>query len=368
MIGESPSLVAWSLSEPRPADLRSFLDVHADAYECYGSGKVALRDGLAPLSEPGENVLLPAYLPDAVAEPLAELGLEARYYAIEPDLSPDLADLESRVDEGTVAVLTVDYFGFPTPDFEAVAALADERGCYHVDDNAHGALSVHDGTLLGTRGHLGIASLRKLFPVPDGAVLYLGDDGVADRYEPTALAGVADGVDAGDCRFVLKSLAADLLDRNALVKESVESIAGRRGGAGDPGERYEAAKTRMSRLTARVVADVDPSGVRAARRTNYRVWRRLLRDRSDVEPLYETLPEGICPQVFPVRAERPRRLLAALERGGVEAHTWPRLPAVVRGGPAYGTARRLSREVVALPVHQHVEPSAIEEAGAALRR
>lgn len=367
MIGESPSLVAWSLSEPRPSDLRSFLDVHADAYEYYGSGKVALRDGLAPLSDPGENVLLPAYLPDAVAEPLSELGLEARYYAIEADLSPDLADLAARVDERTAAVLTVDYFGFPAPGFEAVAEIAAERDCYHVDDNAHGALSVHDGALLGTRGHLGIVSLRKLFPVPDGAVLYL-DEGVADRYEPSPLAGIADGIDADDCRFVLKSLAADLLDRNALVRESVESIARRRRGAGGPAERYEAAKTRMSRLTARVVADVDPYEVRAARRTNYRVWRRLLRDRPGVEPLYETLPEGVCPQVFPVRAERPRRLLAALERGGVEAHTWPRLPAAVRGRPAYETARRLSREVVVLPVHQHVEPSAIEAAGAALRR
>lgn len=109
-------------------------------------------------------------------------GLEVRYYALEADLSPAFSDLESRIDADTVAVLSINYFGFPQPGFGDVTSLAADYGCYHVDDNAHSVLSVHDGELLGTRGHLGITSLRKLLPVPDGGLLY-ADPEVTDRLE-----------------------------------------------------------------------------------------------------------------------------------------------------------------------------------------
>ncbi|WP_081443554.1 DegT/DnrJ/EryC1/StrS family aminotransferase [Haloterrigena turkmenica] len=369
MISEHPSLSARTLLDRRATGIEPFLERYTANFAFYGSGKAALYDGLAGLVTPGENVLVPAYLPDAVVEPFRDLGLEPRYYRVRETLAPDRADLAERLDDETAAVVTVDYFGFPQPELEAVASLLADRDCYHVDDNAHAPLSVDDGTLLGTRGHLGVTSLRKLLPIPDGAVLYCNDDSVAARLEPLSFAGVRDRFGVDDCRYVLESLAGDLLGTNATVRRAVERLVAERAvSVPDPKARYEAAKTPMSRLSAAVVAAADPTAIRRARRTNYLAWRRCFDSRSGVEAYHETLPEGICPQVFPLRTGSPQRLVAALERCGVAAHTWPRLAATVRDDPAYAVARRLARETVVLPVHQGVDPIAIEAVDDRLRR
>ncbi|GAB3036249.1 DegT/DnrJ/EryC1/StrS family aminotransferase [Natronobiforma cellulositropha] len=369
MISGSPSLFTWSLSEPRPVGLTSFLRQRADALWFYGSSKAALRDVLPALAAPGETILVPSYLPDAVVEPVEELGLETRYYAIEPDLSPDLADLERRLDDRTAAVVSVNYFGFPQPGLEATLDLAEEYDCYHVDDNAHGALSVDDGTLLGTRGHVGVASLWKLLPIPNGAVLYVSDEAVRRRFTPSPLATPRAGFDTEDYRFVMKSLAVDVLSTHTAVKQSIGALVSRRGGGvADPRTRYEASKEPLSKLSERILEDADPAVIRSARRENYRAWRRALRDRSDVDLLFPDLADGICPQVCPVRATRPARFRRELERcdvGGV--HTWPRLAPAVLTDSTYETARTLSESVLTLPVHQHIDAAQIDAVGRCLR-
>ncbi|WP_049923647.1 DegT/DnrJ/EryC1/StrS family aminotransferase [Halopiger djelfimassiliensis] len=373
MIRNAPSL----FDAPKPPSagestgIKPFLEGHARAVTVYGSGKVALRDGLSGLVEPGQNVLVPAYLPDAVVEPLSELGLESRYYAVEPTLAPDFVDLERRIDDDSVAVVSVDYFGFPQPGLEELSAIAADYDCYHVDDNAHAPLSVDGETLLGTRGHLGVTSLWKLLPIPNGALLYLNAEGAIDAYDPSPLAGVRDRIDAADCRFVLAAAARKLFDTDGTLWRALESVVADEGSSpavGGPAERYEDGKTRMSKLAATVVENADPAAVRTRRRENYRTWRRLLAPRDDLEIVFESLPPGICPQTFPVRAERPTAFLEELDDCGVGAHTWPRLSRAVVDDSAYETATRLSREIVTLPVHQHVTPSAIEAVGDRLSR
>ncbi|ELY39107.1 DegT/DnrJ/EryC1/StrS family aminotransferase [Natronorubrum tibetense] len=365
MISESPSLFGWSLSEPRRAGIESFFGRYTASVTFYGSSKTALRDGLAGLVDPGGNVLLPAYLPDAVVEPFHELGLEARYYRLEENLAPDLADIERRIDEETAAIMSVNYFGFPQPGLREFTALVDEYDCYHIDDNAHAPLSVDNGTLLGTRGDIGVTSLWKLLPIPNGAILYCNDDAIAEAFEPSSLAGIDDQLRLADYRFICKSLLTDLLDRNATIRQSVDDfVAGQSGGTAGPHARYENGKGSMSKLSAYVIDDADPISIRSTRRDNYRAWQRIFDGRSNVDVLYESLPPGICPQVFPIRVSTPQRLLAELEARGVGgAHTWPRLPSTVRENSAYDVTTRLAREIVVLPVHQDLESSSIDAVG-----
>lgn len=372
MINGTPSLFVSSTSSRQEREVESFLNRHAGEFVFYGAGKAALRDGLAGLVEPGETVLVPAYLPDAVVEPLYDLELETQYYAVEPSLAPDFVDLERRLDDEVVAVLSVNYFGFPQPGLEEFRSIVADYGCYHVDDNAHGPLSVDGGTLLGTRGHLGITSLWKLFPIPDGAILYLNDERAVDAYDPSDSAGVRDGFDGADCRFLLKSAFCELLDRNGTIRRSINAVLASRDdglSVGGPRERYETGKQPMSKLSAYVIEELDPRAIRQARRENYLTWQRVLESRDDLEFVFESLPEGICPQVAPVRADDPERFRAELDRCGVGgAKSWPRLSPRVREDPTYETATRLARELVTLPVHQHVDPSAITALENRLRR
>ncbi|WP_252698816.1 DegT/DnrJ/EryC1/StrS family aminotransferase [Natronosalvus vescus] len=382
MISANPSLLEWSTDDSRTTDIDSFVRQHADPVLYYGSGKAALHDGLTTLvraatAEPDtvetwENVVLPAYLPDAVVEPIVDCGLEPRQYAITDDLAPNFGDLEARIDDQTLAIMSVNYFGFPQPGLEEVASLAARHDCYHIDDNAHGALSFDDGRLLGTRGDIGFTSLWKLLPIPDGALLYLSNPSVAEHFEGSALAGVEDTVHAADLQFVVKSLATGLLDANRTVKESVHRLVANNGLSGpatDPRRRYESSKAPMSRLSAYLVQEADPIEIRSARRSNYRAWASLFEKRPDVELVFESLPTGVCPHVCPVRTKHPTQLRRLLEDYGVDGtHTWPRLSANVRDNPDYETAHRLAAEVVVLPVHQHIDPRTILEVANAIDR
>ncbi|ELY31945.1 DegT/DnrJ/EryC1/StrS aminotransferase [Natrialba magadii ATCC 43099] len=365
-----------SLPTQQPTGIERFIDRYADEYHFYGSGKVALRDGLAGLVDGArsQNVLVPAYLPDGVVEPLRELEVEPRYYAVEPTLAPDFVDLERRLDEDTLAVMSVNYFGFPQPGLAELESIVADADCYHIDDNAHAPLSVDHGTLLGTRGDIGITSLWKLLPIPNGAILYCTDESVSDRYEPSPLAGIRGRVDASDCRYILKSVIQEFLDTAPPVRHSVDALlTGRRSGSttptvGSPADRYEAWKTQMSTLSAYLANDIDPTEIRQTRRDNFRIWRHILDDYDTLDPVFDSLPDGICPQAFPVRTDDARAFIAELERVGVDGvHTWPRLAGTVLENPAYETATRLSREIVTLPVHQHVDSAALESVGDALQ-
>jgi len=372
--------------------VETFLDERAGEYRFYGSAKAALRDGLAVLTHPGERVLVPSYLPDAVVEPMRELGLEPGFYAIDRNLSPDLGDLDRRIDDRTAAVMSVAYFGASQPEIEALVSLLEERGCAHVADAAHSPLSVVDGEPLGTLGDVGIASLPKLFPVPDGGLLFLSAD-VADRFVPSTLTGVRGGYCVDDVRFLLKSPIRDPLGGSGplarlggsgplarlggsgpLARLGANSPLARLGGSplsdmgtdgsNGPRERYLAARTSMSRLTLDTLRGIDPEDVVRARRRNYAVWRRALAGRPDLEFLLGELPEGICPQACPVVADDPDAFLTELS--GVDGvHRWPRLPTAVRSEPTYGTARWLAEHVIVLPVHQHLD---VRELSATARR
>ena len=340
-----------------------FVDRYADTYRYYGSGKVALRDGLRTIADRGETVLFPAYLPDAVVEPVRELDLEPRYYAVTRELEPDLADLEARLDEATAAVVSVNYFGYPQSRREDLARAVDGAEAYLVDDNAHGPFSVHEDRLLGTNGDLGITSLRKVLPIPNGAVLYLSNPTLADRFDPSAHCGVADRVSWGDVRFRLANGIESLASLCGPVGRTIGSYVDRP--ATDPAppmRRYEASKEPLSKLAASRCSTVDPVEVRDRRRANVLAWQSGLTERADVIPVFAGLPSGICPQVYPVYVDRPRSFLQELAEAGVRgAATWPRLPDAVSTIDDFETTQWLARHVITLPVHQGLDPVTIED-------
>ncbi|MFC3958324.1 DegT/DnrJ/EryC1/StrS family aminotransferase [Halovivax cerinus] len=375
-------------SNRRPADIFDFVERYVDDYWLYGSGKVALRDVVAAMlpsqsdravcrrrrfgrEEPSDrrwNVLLPAYVPDAVPEPLRELGVEPRYYVISPELKPSVADVRRRVDGDTIAIVTIDYFGFPQPARERVASVAREYDCYLVDDNAHATLSVSDGHLLGTRGDAGVTSLWKTFPVPNGAICYVRNEALRGRFEQSDCSGVRGTLTGADARFVFTRAIRRALDRRPGLSRRFASVEERFYGAGvaPPAARYEAAKRPCSKLTAVVCARTDPIAVRDRRRQTYRAWLDACARSTGVRPLFGDLPEGICPQCAPVEADRPGRVRNRLTAAGIDVHTWPRLPTLVRETPTYATAQYLADHVLALPVDRRVQPEQVASVGASL--
>jgi len=87
--------------------------------------------GLAGVAATETSSFLP--LCPAIAEPFC--GLETRFYAIRRRWL-DFGDLEARIDDDTVAVMSVNYFRLSTARPRRIASLTDSD-CYHIAAQHH---------------------------------------------------------------------------------------------------------------------------------------------------------------------------------------------------------------------------------------
>lgn len=346
--------------------MRSYLAEHgASRYAFYGYGKVAMRDGLdVLLAERPEatNVVLPAYLPHGIIEPFREAGLEPRYYRCDRQLRPNLEDIERLLDRESLALMLTHYFGHPQPpeDVAAMRTLCGEHDAFLIDDNAHAPLSTSEGRLLGTLGDVGITSLRKMLPVPNGALLFISNESLSeDRLTRSAVRG---RYTVHDYRYCTRSLSRSVsgypvarevlsmvrwtLDRTRQPDGMVTHKAA--DGGENPRAVYENAKGPMSRLARRVFDRTDPRRVIAARRANYRIWDRTVRGFDGVEPMFPELPDGVCPQYYTVIVDDPNDLGPLQDVGA----PWPPLPREIRNDTEFETENYLATHLYTLPVHQ----------------
>jgi hypothetical protein len=114
-----------------------------------------------------ETILLPAYLCPDIVTTLERCGLGCVYYAVRPDFSIDLADLEQKA-PGQQAIYFINYFGFSHSPATQKALLALQRqGKLLIEDNAQAAFRKP------AMGDFAFNSLRK-FCAHDGGYLTTG--------------------------------------------------------------------------------------------------------------------------------------------------------------------------------------------------
>ena len=348
--------IAGTATQPVPSGgTRAFWSERGgDRHALYGYGKVALRDSidLCRTIVDGTNVVLPAYVPDGVVEPFREAGLEPRFHRITPELGADLSDVEELVDEETFAIVSVHYFGFPQPAIEELRDLADTHDAALIDDGAHATLSTSDGRLLGTLGNVGITSFRKLLTVPDGAALFVTDDRLSD--DAITRSAVRTRPTLGDANFV----GQQVLETAGLLPSIRRTFRSFRSSSDDnpsqetqprsPAQRYEDVKKPMSWYSLRVLDRTEPATVIEKRRRTFLRWQQVLSGIDGVHPVYEDLPEGVCPQRFPVLVEDESVLSEVTGTGSDQFDTWPRLPSEVRGNDRYVVSHQCSEQLVPL--------------------
>ena len=135
-------------------------------------GREALLHGLRLLDiEPGSAIVVPAYMCDSNISPLRQLGYKVIFVDINNDLSNNLEDIEFAIRKyNAKAVLAVHYFGFPS-NIDELAKLCRLLQIKLIEDCAHSLLTKINGVPVGSSGHVGIYSMRKTLPVPDGGAL-----------------------------------------------------------------------------------------------------------------------------------------------------------------------------------------------------
>ncbi|OKO76726.1 aminotransferase DegT [Bradyrhizobium sp. NAS80.1] len=154
---------AWLTTGPRVGEFeRAFADF------CGASQGVAVNSGTAALHAamralkigPGDEVIVPAITFAASANAAVYEGGTPVFADVEPDtLLIDPASVEQKITPRTRAIVAVDYGGQPA-DYDALRALAAERGIRLVADACHAPGATYKGRRVGTIADLSAFSFH----------------------------------------------------------------------------------------------------------------------------------------------------------------------------------------------------------------
>jgi hypothetical protein len=287
--------------------------------------KLALLDWVARRPGASLRVWLPSYVCASVADAVAQLGLPLARYACRPGDS----GFEPPAPGANDVVVVVHYFGLLNEP--ALAWLAQQQGrAFGVIEDCVQAPYTQDA---GAAGDYAIASLRKWWPAPDGALVRARlplavhalpepDEGYVSR---RAIAKLARGQYVDDAVYL------------GWVEESEELL-------------QSSVPRQMSWLSERLLEGVDAAEAKQARRANWSELAAGLAGQAKAVPLFATLPASAAPLAFPLLMEDGlrdglRRFLAG-RRMFCPVH-WPL--------PEDGTAAKdllLSRRLLSLPLDQ----------------
>jgi dTDP-4-amino-4,6-dideoxygalactose transaminase len=321
---------------------------------------IALACALWELHE-GDEALVPAYNCGSEISPLLACGLRVGFYRVDEHMRIDLEDLRSRVSPRTRLVYVTHYFGWPQ-DIDQLAAWCKARGIVLLEDCAHALFSARRSSYLGSVGDAAVFSLPKTLPVPDGGVLVMRDTQI--DYSLLVNRPKLAHILTGSLPFLKSrilwrshqlgcfSVADTLLGRGLRRPRNQYKIPDF---ADMPASYYFDPKLHrcaVSTLSLRLVRRVDPSFVISRRRENYVALHDGLREVRGIHPLYDTLPEGVCPLALPLLVRDRQMWCDGLAKRSVPAIPW--WGGFHRGlsWEGFEEAFMLKTHVLALPIHQ----------------
>ncbi len=281
----------------------------------------------------GDSILLPAFICRDVLPSLSAVGVVPVYYTVDRSLQPAI-DFDSL--PPFKAVLVVNYFGF-AQDLEPFRTYCKKSGAVLIEDNAHGLLSCDAGAHpLGTRGDVGLFSLRKTLPLQDGAALVVNDAALAARLNLPEISGST----ATSWRWRLKRLARALVPIVGVRGLRVIIAAGRvlRDSLSRRNARCLQMQTETERRPTSPYADfqrdlarTDPVAEVSRRRELYQ-WLHEYLHEAPCTPIFGALDAHTVPYGYPFHAEPKNipQIRRRLVRVGLDCFLWPDLPDEVR--------------------------------------
>jgi len=344
-------ITPWLLFSQRKGSISHYFERNTVKFHSlHASGRAALLEGLKVLGcTAHDNALLPGYICEVAAEPFRKLGVQLRFYDILPSLEPDMTDLVNKIDDKTKAVMIVDYFGFPQ-ELESVQNLCNKHGIFLIEDNSHGILSRKGSGLLGTFGDIGFSSIYKVLATPNGGILFVNNDQlIPDNPAPFITPGFSLKKDGF---FFASSLLNSLETKYGLPTWILRKAYGKTHPVGESiGDKTLFMEASVSRVTIAAMERLDHEEIIRKRRSNYNYWLDRVSGVKGIKVLFESLPEGTCPWVFPlIRGEG--NFIEEIRNNGIACSTWPSLPPEVRGRKDY--TNYLAEHLFVLPVHQSV--------------
>lgn len=369
-----------SLLLPRThADARAVLDV--PGLELTFNGRGALGAAFAECRRGGRSrVLVPAYHCPSAVSPAIAAGLEPVFYRIRRDLGIDWDDLLAKADASCAAVLVIHFFGI-APDLAPLEVL-QRSGVRIVEDCSHAFLHGSPPRLAGSvESDYRAYSFWKTVPSGVGGGLWrrtppTGNGGLQRR--PQARAGVRlrhfkrlleESVEHSELPLLRAVLSSAEQARLALKSPASRPTAPPP--SLESGEHYydadpHLAASAMPGHARRVLMASDVAAIAEHRRANFQRFAAQSQRLEPMRPLFNDLPAGSCPWVFPVLLQDRARHDTRLRAAGVALHSFGTYlhSALFRqgGDEMIADARHLAQQMLCLAVHQDLTPQDIDAA------
>lgn len=292
---------------------------------------------------PKDIVLLPAYSCKEVLRPFLKRA-HVDFYDVRPDLTIDPDAIRAKLSAGMIKVLLIiNYFGFLQPFRSEIKRICSENGTILIEDCAHSLLTAGSGET----GDLVVYSFRKSLPVPDGGGLKLtGGKSVSVRFHS---------------KIVSNALSVLILAKSALrVRSNVFSRAGIASRTGDlfPAAATPAKEERllpMSSFARAGIARASFAEIARNKRKDFEFWLEVCRRSKIAAPVFDGLPDGVCPLGFPITTTEDRdSLMSGAHSRGIDLMIHWRLPPGL--GSECKNSHVLSARTLTLPIYPDLSP------------
>jgi dTDP-4-amino-4,6-dideoxygalactose transaminase len=176
--GDGPyTKMCHSWLEKKLGCIRAFL-----THSCTGALEMAAM--LCDI-EPGDEIIMPSFTFVSTANAFALRGGVPVFVDIRKDtLNMDESLILRAITEKTKAIVPVHYAGVACA-MDEIMSLAEQYKLWVIEDAAQALLSVHNGSHLGTIGHMGCLSFHETKNIisGEGGALLLNDADLIDRAE-----------------------------------------------------------------------------------------------------------------------------------------------------------------------------------------
>jgi dTDP-4-amino-4,6-dideoxygalactose transaminase len=317
----------------------------------YGNATHAFKDVMTWLrggrSAGQPNIIMPEYIPAKLYRTVLAAGYMPKFYEIFGNCEFDLEEIGSLIDDRTLALLVIHYFGLPS-QLDAVKLLASRTGVYLIEDCAHTICARSEGKELGTLGDCSLFSVRKMLMTAEGGFLVLNKE--EKQFTPSYEKRVSDFFAACGLMKMRAKRSYFMLTRG---RDPMQLARLPRAGYIDFADVQRINVKNVSSITEAYTKRVDLDKVVAKRRSNYKYLLENIKGLDFLRPLRSGMLDGFTPYSFPVRTPNGVRdgLRAGLLRIGVSCGAgWPECPFEAR----FSRTAELSRELLELPIHQGI--------------
>lgn len=305
------------------------------------------------------GLLAPSYHCRTMLDPAIRLGAEIQLYPLEKNLAPNLSRIREIIHSSTIpikAILATHYFGLPQ-NFVELSDLCGEFGVPLIEDCSHAIVTGCRLDLLGRYGQYVVSSPYKFFPCADGGILITSDANIREKGErASVLAETKEILRCAHNLLVCPTMAGDKLEsldfeidaltrtvftpanqsQEELVTPSRHYVHENENVSGLGWSRWLAKHTNLSRLVTR-------------RRDNFNQWLRAVDGLPHCRPLFNALPDGVVPYMFPLYIDDPDTHFYLLKHLGIPIWRWDELAV---SDCKFATDYRL--KLLHLPCHQEL--------------